>query len=218
MTEATPVRPARAEDIAAVADILVEGFSSMFAAAFGERIDRASRTLARSLTLEVPRGLPGLYVAVVGGQVAGTVALRRREDPEAPAWPATGIFFQELGLWGGLRAMFYLSLLDQPFGRHEVYVADVAVAPAFRRRGVAQAMLRHAEHVARFWGKQALVLDVNAQNDPARRLYDGLGYTVEHVRHSLLTRWLLGQGDWVRMRRELPPLDLPAQPAYNSPA
>jgi ribosomal protein S18 acetylase RimI-like enzyme len=197
------VRPAREADIAAAAAILVEGFRSKFEAAFDERVDRAESVVARTLALEAPRGLPGLFVAEADGQVVGTVALRRHSDPDAPEWDSAGILFDELGLWGGLRAMFYFSLLDQPCGWQEVYVSDVAVAGPVRRRGVGQALLRHAETVARSWGKQALVLDVTARNEAARQLYRKLGYIEQRLRRSLLAHWLLKEGEWVRMRKEL---------------
>ncbi|MGB9723068.1 MAG: GNAT family N-acetyltransferase [Chloroflexia bacterium] len=203
MSERVQVRPARPEDLEALSAILVEGFRSKFEAAFRGRMDRAGRIIARTLRAEMRRGLPGLYVAEQAGRVVGTLSLRRREDPEVASWSATAVLFQELGLWGGLRAMFYLSLVDQPIGKKDVYVSDVAVARAFRRQGVARAMLLHAEKVARLWGKEALVLDVNAENEPARRLYLSLGYTEERVRRSLLTRWLLQMGEWVRMRKVL---------------
>jgi len=203
MSEAVRVRPARPEDLEAVSAILVEGFRSKFEAAFRGRMDRAGRIVARTLQAEMRRGLPGLYVAERAGRVVGTLSLRRREDPEVASWAATLVLFQELGLWGGLRAMFYLSLVDQPVGGREVYVSDVAVEEAFRRQGVARALLHHAEKVARLWGKEALVLDVSAGNEAARRLYRSLGYTEERVRRSLLTRWLLGMGEWVRMRKVL---------------
>jgi ribosomal protein S18 acetylase RimI-like enzyme len=133
----------------------------------------------------------------------GTIGLRRREDPEVPFWPAASILVEELGLWGGLRAMVYLSLLDQSTGRRELYVADVAVAPQFRRRGVGQALMRHAEEMARAWDKRALVLDVSTGNEAACRLYEQLGYEVQRTRRSLLTGWLLGERSWYRMRKDL---------------
>jgi len=203
MSEGVSVRPARPEDLGAMAAILVEGFRHHFEAAFKERVDRAERALARVLALETPRGLPGLYVAELHGQVVGTMALRRREDADIPTLPSTGIFVGELGLFGGLRAMFYLSLLDQPCGRSDVYVADVAVAGPVRRQGVAQAMLAHAEKIAHLWKKHCLVLDVEARNEAARQLYRRLGYTEERERRSLLTRWLLGIETWVRMYKRL---------------
>ena len=135
--------------------------------------------------------------------MAGTIALRRQSDPDVSEWDSAGILFDELGLWGGLRAMFYFSLLDQPCGRQEVYVSDVAVATPVRRRGVGQALLQHAERVARTWGKKALVLDVTAQNEPARQLYRRLGYIEQRLRRSLLARWLLKEGEWVRMHKSL---------------
>jgi len=202
-TSVIRVRPAREADIAAVAAILVEGFRSKFEAAFDERVDRAESVVARTLALGASRGLAGLFVAELEGRVAGTVALRRQSDPDVPEWDSAGILFSELGLWGGLRAMFYFSLLDQPCGRQEVYVSDVAVAAPLRRRGVGQALLHHAEKVARTWSKSALVLDVTAQNEAARQLYRRLGYTEQRLRRSLLARWLLKEGEWVRMRKDL---------------
>ncbi len=203
MTTEPIVRRARMIDAEAVANILAEGFQAKFVVAFRERADRAARVLARTMALEVPRGLGGIYVAEVNGQVAGTLALRRKEDPELPAWPALSILFEELGFWGGLRAAFYLSLAEQPFDHREVYVSDVAVSSAYRRRGVGQALLAYAEGVARSWHKEALVLDVETDNEAARNLYLGAGYVEQRVRRSLLSIWLTGKGEWVRMRKKV---------------
>jgi len=203
MNEGIRVRPARPSDLEAAAAILAEGFRDKFAAAFSSQVDKAERIIARTLALERTRGGPGLYVAESEGQVVGTIGLRRREDPEVPFWPAASVLFEELGVWAGLRAMLYLSLLDQPTGRRELYVADVAVAASFRRRGVGQALMQHAEGLARSWGRSALVLDVSAKNEAARNLYGRLGYKVQRVRRSLVTGWLLGTGEWLRMRKEV---------------
>lgn len=203
MSEPIQVRPARTKDAAAAAEILVEGFRSMFEAAYGRRRDRAERVVARTLELEIRRGASGLHVAELDGRIVGTVALRRRGQPEAPVWPTTAILFEELGLLTGFRAMFYLSLLDQPVGRQEAYVSDVAVAPEWRRRGVGRAMMEKMEGLARSWGKRACVLDVNAKEEGARHFYLRLDYHEERKRRSLLTAWLLGTGEWVRMRKEI---------------
>ncbi len=197
------VRPARESDLPAVGQILAEGFHGKFAAAFGERADRTARIIARTLALEAPYGLPGLFVAEGDGTVVGTIALRRQNDPSLAEWESMGILFAELGLWGAIRALFHFSLLDQPIGREEVYVSDVAVSEPWRRRGVGRALLEHAERVAREWGKQALALDVSARNTPALELYRRLGYGEQRRRHPLLTRWLLNEPEWVRMRKEL---------------
>lgn len=199
------VRPATWNDLEAVAAILVEGFGDKFRAAFGEKIDRAQTIIARTLAAEAEgHSLRGLFVAEQGGQVVGTIAVRRREDPEVPFWPATAVLFEELGLLGGLRALFYLSLLDQPCRRNEAYISDVAVAAPMRRHGIGTALLLKAEEVARGWGKRALVLDVSARNEPAIQLYRRLGYRLERRRTAWLAGLLLGESRWLRLRKELP--------------
>lgn len=199
------VRPATRDDLEAIAEILVEGFADKFRAAFGRRMDCAHRIVFRTLSTEAEgHRLGGLFVADYGGRVVGTIALRRREDPEAPFWPATAILFEELGLLGGLRALFYLSLLDQPCRRNEAYISDVAVAAPMRRQGIGTALLLKAEEVARGWGKHAVVLDVSARNEPAIRLYRHLGYRQERRRTALLAGLLLGEACWLRLRKELP--------------
>ncbi len=205
MPEPIEVRPARSEDLEMVAEVLVEGFRDKFRAAFGRHLERAGRVTARILALEAPRGLPGLYVAELDGRVAGTIALRRWNDPEPSPFRVLGILLGELGLWGGLRLVLYMSLLDQPAGRYEVYISDVAVAAPLRRRGVGRAMLTYAEEMARRWNLHALVLDVSAENRAAIRLYRQLGYREERTRSSFLTRWLLGEERWLRMRKDLLP-------------
>jgi ribosomal protein S18 acetylase RimI-like enzyme len=203
MPEEIRVRPARGRDLDTVAAILVEGFRAKFETAFRDHVDRAEIIIARTLALEEPRGLPGLFVAELEGQVVGTIALRRRGQPEPPFPPSMGIFFEELGLWGGLRAIFFMSLLDQSFKWDEVYLSDVAVSAQFRRRGIGQAMIEYADKVTRRWNKRALVLHVSAENEGAIRLYRRLGYSEDRRQHSLLTKWLLGIGKWVRMRKEV---------------
>ena len=80
-------------------------------------------------------------------------------------------------------------------GRHGIYLEDLFVRPAFRRKGVATALLRHvarrcvAEDLARFeWA----VLD---WNEPALRFYRSLGaepmaeWTVQRLSGEALLRF-----------------------------
>ena len=52
----------------------------------------------------------------------------------------------------------------------------LAVAPAFRGRGVAAALLRQAEEVARAQGLRVLRVDTNSENAATQRLFPKLGY------------------------------------------
>ncbi len=56
------------------------------------------------------------------------------------------------------------------------YIGGVAVDAAVRRRGHAQELLKECERLGRRYGRRYLVLDVLAENEPAVRLYERLGY------------------------------------------
>ncbi len=56
---------------------------------------------------------------------------------------------------------------------------DLFVTPEARRRGVAAALMRHAEHFARETGAERLTLATAHDNLRAQSLYRGLGYVRE---------------------------------------
>lgn len=56
------------------------------------------------------------------------------------------------------------------------YISSVAVDSNYRRRGLAKALLEEARVTTRQARRPYLVLDVLADNAPARALYDSLGY------------------------------------------
>lgn len=71
-------------------------------------------------------------------------------------------------------AMVATTLLS--FGARHGYVSMVMVDPKFRRRGYARRLLTTAQRWTRRRHKPYVVLDVLANNTPARRLYEELGY------------------------------------------
>ena len=58
----------------------------------------------------------------------------------------------------------------------EGYITDVAVFPAFRRRGAARALLAGLARRGRELGLSFLSLEVREGNAPARALYASMGY------------------------------------------
>ena len=58
----------------------------------------------------------------------------------------------------------------------EGYIGNVAVRPAFRRRGIADALLRALATIGRERGLAFLTLEVRAGNAPAIALYEKNGY------------------------------------------
>jgi ribosomal protein S18 acetylase RimI-like enzyme len=64
------------------------------------------------------------------------------------------------------------------------YVDALATGDAFRRRGVAMALLREAERLAREGGFPALALDTVAENQGARALYTRFGFEIGEERRA----------------------------------
>jgi aminoglycoside 6'-N-acetyltransferase len=92
-------------------------------------------------------------VAVADGKVVGMIELwlKRPRDPEGGRTPRIKV---DLGL---------------------------AVAPEWRGRGVGTALMRAAEDWARAQGAERMVLDLDANNAGALRLYERLGYEPEAI-------------------------------------
>jgi len=71
---------------------------------------------------------------------------------------------------------------SRPKVRHLAQVVGMMVRPAWRGRGIAQALLLECIAGARAAGIEALTLSVTAGNGSAERLYDRMGF----VRYGLL--------------------------------
>jgi tRNA threonylcarbamoyl adenosine modification protein YeaZ/ribosomal-protein-alanine acetyltransferase len=66
----------------------------------------------------------------------------------------------------------------------ELHIQNIAVDPAFRRKGLAKALLNHVLADARAMGAASATLEVRASNAAARALYDKFGFTTEAVRKN----------------------------------
>lgn len=70
------------------------------------------------------------------------------------------------------------------YAPHEAYVQTIAVAPAAQRRGIGTALLKVLVDETRARGVDHLDLEVRADNDAARRLYERHGFTEIAVRRN----------------------------------
>jgi aminoglycoside 3-N-acetyltransferase I len=80
---------------------------------------------------------------------------------------------------GGIAA-YVLDKFEQ--ARREVYLYDLAVAEAHRRRGIATALIAELRRVAASLGAYVIFVQADYGDDPAIALYEGLG-TREDVMH-----------------------------------
>ena len=80
--------------------------------------------------------------------------------------------------------------------RNRVMTLDVL--PAYRRRGIARALLRELEERMRAVGARKIILETSVKNKPAEALYRSLGYTrVKRLPHYYLN----GEDGWVMEKR-----------------
>lgn len=99
-----------------------------------------------------------------------------------------------LAAGGGLAGQCFFWLLPP-----EIHLLNVAVAPAFRRRGYGRRLMRAMLAIGRRAGGHTVFLEARADNAPALGLYEGLGF-----RRVGLRRGYYGGGvDGVSMTLEL---------------
>jgi ribosomal protein S18 acetylase RimI-like enzyme len=94
-----------------------------------------------------------LWVAEIDGSLAGVAAITEDQEPE----------YARVG-WD----------ITEP----AIVVHRVAVDPAFRGRGIAEALMQQAEIVAKERSITVLRVDTNTQNAATQKLFPKLGYTL----------------------------------------
>lgn len=66
----------------------------------------------------------------------------------------------------------------------EIHINNLAVLPAYRRQGIARALIGRIFRDAAAQGAVRALLEVRRSNDEARRLYEALGFTVAGTRRA----------------------------------
>jgi len=118
------------------------------------------------------------------GGATDPVAVRRQL--RSAAWAQGAGVRQMLTLLGSHFAYFVAAHRGRIIGSTAVsgsrllVISSVAVHPGFRRLGVAAALVERAQTFALAAGREQVVLDVLAHNQPAVRLYEKLGYREYH--------------------------------------
>lgn len=154
------VRPAR--DMAGIADVVEEAFGSQLDAS-GVRMLREMRAFGRVGWL---------------GWALGRLLLPPAANPDGFVWIEDG------------RVIGNASLLTVE-GRPERWVmANVAVLPEYRRRGIARAMVQAGLALAAERRAHAVVLQVESGNQAAQALYTSLGFRTLATR----TTWIRPSG------------------------
>ena len=141
------LRKASLEDISAVMDVIRRVVPLMRASGNLQWDDAYPNAIV--FTRDV--ALEQLWVAEIEGHIAGVAAITTDQEPS----------YVRVG-WD----------INEP----AIVVHRIAVDPAFRGRGIAEAFLRQAEDVARKRGIAILRIDTNTQNQATQKLFPKLGY------------------------------------------
>ncbi len=149
-----PVDPRR--DMAQVADLIETSF--------GRRLDSGGRRLVNEMRAFGKAGWLGWLV--------GRLFLPPAAYPLGYVWEEDG---QVVG---------NASLLPVESGAPRWVMANVAVHPAYRRRGIARHLVRASLSLARRRGADEVVLQVDHENQAARNLYRQFGFDVLTTRTS----------------------------------
>jgi ribosomal protein S18 acetylase RimI-like enzyme len=94
-------------------------------------------------------------------------------------------------IWVGERAAGYVILTlgySFEFRGRDAFIDELYVAPEFRRRGLGRLAMEFVEERAREMGVNAVHLEVDRENQPARELYRRSGYA--DPGRYLMTKWL----------------------------
>lgn len=173
------MRAYRPDDSAAVTPILYESSGGLYDRYAGSR-KLAERTIARALAGEASTASGDVvWVAELDGKTAGAMAAMAFVEwtPRAHAFLRTTLRTIPPWRWPGALWIY------QAGGRAGsgppdacFYVDSLATAEPFRRRGVAGALLGHAERRALELGLGSVALDTWVDNHAALALYEGAGF------------------------------------------
>ncbi len=201
------IRPARLEDASLAADLIYLSMGVEIDWLFGQEPGYSTRDILIRLYQRKNNRISYPYACIAAwkGQEVGLLLafpgkiLRRLE------W-RTGLQLVPIfGLGGALRLVrrmpAYGDLVETQ--ADEFYISNLAVLPAFQGRGVGQALLEHAEILARTAGLGKCSLIVSYAHEPARRLYEKIGYQTVQMYDILHPQIAEGSGGFQRMLKLL---------------
>jgi GNAT superfamily N-acetyltransferase len=182
------VRPARPGEADVLAPLLY-GVSPEAHDRFAGGRERALRLIATGLERAGTSGSTEVtQVAEIAGQVTGIACcypLREGAD-RAAAYADIGL--RASPVWrrpGMVRFLRRMERATPAPAAESLYIDALGTAPAFRRRGVARALLAAAEDRARHLGLGRVSLETEIDNEAARALYESCGFQPGQVGRQL---------------------------------
>jgi ribosomal protein S18 acetylase RimI-like enzyme len=184
MTEAN-IRQATANDALHIVRLVLASADEFLTAVFGPRIARALEHLAsgRGTLFSHEHAWIAETEDVVAGMLLGyTGREKAAQDPRTGAALLISLGPGILARLGRLMAARSAVSFVSP---REFYLSNVGVYPEFQGRGIGSLLIGHAERQAAREGAQAIVLDVETDNEGAVSLYERLGFRSDGRRRGI---------------------------------
>jgi ribosomal protein S18 acetylase RimI-like enzyme len=180
LDETITVRPACLHDLPGAGYVFAEVFGHTFDLSFGTDRERNGQILGDLLKLKQNEVLVALdsREQVVGALWLDLADPATRKAEYSSVYP---LIRQYMNFWYA----FYLAFLGVPGmmavrgNREQGYVQWLGVLPQWQGHHVARKLMNKAEELARQAGKKTLALHTERANQPARQLYEHLGFS-EH--------------------------------------
>lgn len=147
------------------------------------------------------------YMATLAGQDVGLLLAYPGRLLKRLDWMTGLHLVQIFGLPATIRVAqcqhAYANLVESD--ADEFYISNVAVKPEYQGLGVGKALMQFAEHLAHENSLRKCSLIVTYGHEPARRLYEKIGYEIVcpyDINHPQVAE---GSGGYHRMVKVLPP-------------
>lgn len=186
---ALSLRPASPSDAAAIAPLVYSSGPAAFDYVFSHGTNSSALAFLEQ-SLREPGGEFGYanhIVAELDGKVAGVAASFSGDSALRYMLVALR---QILGNYGPIRGTGVIrrglqveSVIQPPTGAMH-YIAHVGVAAESRRNGIGRKMVEHLLEEGKRLNRATAVLDVASENEPARKLYERLGFSTIEERKS----------------------------------
>ncbi len=177
------LRPATPEDAEPAASLMYETMGTLGDFIFGQPTGAGTTRVLAALFRERKHFLSYQYSILA--EMDGTIAGIAQEIPEEELSKATVQLARAVAKCFGWRAAIGLAWRGFPLAFEgdaeagEYYVSTLAVAPAYRNRGIGRALLEDAARRARDLNISTISLSVMLHNTNAFRFYQREGYRVD---------------------------------------
>lgn len=149
-----------------------------------------------------PYPFEGYLVAEDEGEIVGVMILEwiNQKVPKAKHKLSRVVHY---GLYTTVKLMVMRYLFSENPSKGVCHLAELAVMPGAQKKGIGTKLIAYGREMARKQGFSQYALHVEADNQPALKLYQKMGFRLAKKKKHILARWLLGMKEWYFMSQNI---------------